>query len=462
MVNFSDIVFYLSGSSVTDPKNSFGGAIQSVKVINNKNLNLFPRTTIDEALTGINKYLCLYVKNTHATDTINNTVAHITFNTEAETDEVQIGKGSSGKNGTEQRVSNILTAPSNVAFSLADQYNNGLPLGVLKAGEFFPIWFWLNVQINYKPLPNRFGVTITFDPAAGSSSGGGGEGGGSGGGGDNTPPPTVTDYTVTSASDYSCSSDAKDTIHNVQGFNPVKHIAAGDLSYDSNGDCWVSEMGTLINVTKIAEGNHESDSLMTKYLSKTGESTPYYVHKFKNIMLISFDMYKPFDSGSDQYNTIKSALESAKNDNNIDWRICFHHENFYSAPSHHGNNTSFRNIWHPIFEANNVDLDISGHNHNYQRTYPLKYNSSNADSPTIHNTGDPNYTNPDGIMFLTVGTAGRDLYPIDSQPSHVAFKNASEFGFLVMNFTNNAKKITGKFYKNANVTIVDQWSITKT
>lgn len=467
MVNESDVVLYLSGAGVTQPVNSFGGAIQTTKVINLSKQNLFPRTTLAEALTGINKYLCLYVKNDNSSEDMNNVVAHLAFNTDHEFDEVKIGKGSSGKGGTEQRVSNILTAPTNIDFKFAESYNTGLPLGQLKFGEFYPIWFWLNVSINNKPLSNRFGLNLTFDPPPGSTTGGSGSGGGTGGGGTNNPPATLPDFSVAVASDFSCNSEAQRTASNMRTFTLEHVLTCGDLSYDSNGNCWISLMGNLIGKVIFASGNHDAsegsgDELIQKYLQAIGQSNSFGVHKFKNVMVVYMNQYESFSSGSQQYNTIKGALEAEKNNSNILWRIAMFHEPLYSAPSHHENLESFRNIWHPIFDANKVDLMLTGHNHNYQRTHPLTFNSANRDNPTTFTTGAPNYTNPTGVMHVVVGTAGRDRYSIDSSPSYLHFSNASTFGFLVLDWTSNGKIMTGKFYRNNGLTILDQWSITKT
>ena len=43
----------------------------------------------------------------------------------------------------------------------------------------------------------------------------------------------------------------------------------------------------------------------------------------------------------------------------------------------------YGDIYHPIFDKYHVDLMLQAHSHNYQRTYPIKYNDNDASHPII-------------------------------------------------------------------------------
>ena len=45
--------------------------------------------------------------------------------------------------------------------------------------------------------------------------------------------------------------------------------------------------------------------------------------------------------------------------------------------------TNLRNIYHAKFDQYGVDLVLNGHLHNYQRTYPIKYDPGSPSSPTV-------------------------------------------------------------------------------
>ena len=59
-----------------------------------------------------------------------------------------------------------------------------------------------------------------------------------------------------------------------------------------------------------------------------------------------------------------------------------------------------------------MDLVLQGHNHNYERTYPIVFNSTDLSNPIETSTNTTTYTDPDGKIFVTVGTGERVLIPL--------------------------------------------------
>jgi hypothetical protein len=64
----------------------------------------------------------------------------------------------------------------------------------------------------------------------------------------------------------------------------------------------------------------------------------------------------------------------------------------------------FINTYHSLFVKYNADLVISSHNQYYERTYPLLYNNDDDQELIISNNSESNYSNTNGIIFLTVIT----------------------------------------------------------
>ncbi|MDP2317060.1 MAG: fibronectin type III domain-containing protein [Pseudomonadota bacterium] len=54
------------------------------------------------------------------------------------------------------------------------------------------------------------------------------------------------------------------------------------------------------------------------------------------------------------------------------WKFALHHMPAYSSCTTHGSNTDLQTLWSPIEEAGGVVVDFAGHNHNYERSYPLR------------------------------------------------------------------------------------------
>jgi hypothetical protein len=107
-----------------------------------------------------------------------------------------------------------------------------------------------------------------------------------------------------------------------------------------------------------------------------------------------------------------------------------------------------RNTYHPLFEKYNVDLVISGHNQYYERTYPLLYNSESDEDPIISDNSELSYYNTDGIIFLTVGTAGDELKDIVDRKDYYIIQENGKFGFLNLKLENNGKTLVGDFHLN--------------
>ncbi len=137
----SDIKYYLSGgSSNSDPNAALGGAISSTQITDATVANLFDNVSSAETTAGDTEYRCLYVKNTHATLTLQSAKVYINTNTPSSDTSAEIGLGSSAVNGTEQTVANESTAPTSVTFSTAAGSGNALSIGNIPAGQHKAIW----------------------------------------------------------------------------------------------------------------------------------------------------------------------------------------------------------------------------------------------------------------------------------------------------------------------------------
>ena len=105
------------------------------------------------------------------------------------------------------------------------------------------------------------------------------------------------------------------------------------------------------------------------------------------------------------------------------WKfVTFHHPGFHSSKEHQPEQ-QMRQLA-DVFEAGGVSIVFSGHVHNYQRTYPLKFTiQAEPDArhiPPDHPVPgkiaiDKAYdgtarTRPDGIIYLVTGAGGAELY----------------------------------------------------
>ena len=117
-----------------------------------------------------------------------------------------------------------------------------------------------------------------------------------------------------------------------------------------------------------------------------------------------------------------------------------------------------RDVYHPLFDKYDVDLVLAGHVHNYQRSFPIKYNDDKPSKPIITSSNKNNYKNPDGEIFAIVGTGGISFYSLDGKLSFMASQQAIRFGVLHLDITD--KKLEASFHGNDG-SGPDQFSITK-
>lgn len=131
------------------------------------------------------------------------------------------------------------------------------------------------------------------------------------------------------------------------------------------------------------------------------------------------------------------------------WRfVVFHHPGFQSARTHFREQQMRRIAG--ILEAGGVDLVLSGHVHNYQRTYPLRFETRPEPNPGFfrdarqvpgHWTLDKSFdgrtrTHPDGVIYLVTGAGGAELYNRDQDSNPASWQEfTSQFRSVARSLT---------------------------
>ena len=276
------------------------------------------------------------------------------------------------------------------------------------------------------------------------------------------------------AGDYGCDSGTRKTVNAMETINPDLVLALGDLSEVNNPNCFFDLFSTVNNAgkLKIALGEQDTDSpnefdsssRLSQFTSHFGLADTFYSFDHKNIHFLAMSTGKnsmiPYVSGSPQYDFVESDLAKAASDKNIDWIIVYGYRPFYSSPTIHNAAGNIRDTYTPLFEKYGVDLVITAHNHNYQRTYPISYNPDNPKSPLVKDAETSNYHNPDGPVYVTVGTAGVNLYDLLGQAPFVAnqFKNT---GFLNVDISPSKRVLTASFRGTFDGAEQDKFTISK-
>ena len=271
------------------------------------------------------------------------------------------------------------------------------------------------------------------------------------------------DFNFAAAGDWGCASNAKKTIKNIIGKNPELVLGLGDYSYNkTSADCWFKIVDPIDDKMKIAIGNHENLTLplLGQYMSHFNLTNEYYSFNYQNVHFTVMSTEVPYGVNSDQYKFVNNDLLNATSDPNIDWIVVYFHKLMVTSPSRHLAEPLLPDTYEPLFEKYGVDLVLQGHNHHYERTYPIKFNNNNVTHPIETSTNTTSYTDPDGQIFLTVGTGGRRIHNFTSIGDY-SVKQYLGFGVLNVDITNNGRTLTGKFYADNDGKIIDEFGITK-
>jgi hypothetical protein len=286
---------------------------------------------------------------------------------------------------------------------------------------------------------------------------------------------TLPGFNFAATGDWGCTSHTIDTVNNIVDKNPELILGLGDYEYyGDDADCWLEIVEPIDDKMKIAIGNHEveGESKLTQYMEHFGLTNQYYSFDYQNVHFTVMSDYVPDEIGSEQYIFVQNDLAKAAADPNIDWIVIVHHDQEYASTANNllSRANEWKEAYHPLFEQYNVDLVLQGHQHNYQRTYPIKYDSDTPISPIMTDRNENTYTNPEGQIFLTVGTAGASLHSLNGNKApYLIIAQDEVYGFLNVDIANNnndrTTTLVGTFYSNdddgTSGEMTDQFTITK-
>lgn len=132
----------------------------------------------------------------------------------------------------------------------------------------------------------------------------------------------------------------------------------------------------------MANGNH--DALAVNYVAQfafpqdrtTGEQAQgeeWYSFDYANAHFVILNDSVADDSvlAGPQAQWLRADLGSVDREK-TPWIFAVHHRPFYTCLSNHRPDTSLRTAWQPIFDEYRVDIVFTGHNHVYERSYPIR------------------------------------------------------------------------------------------
>ncbi|MFJ2728010.1 purple acid phosphatase family protein [Streptomyces collinus] len=272
-----------------------------------------------------------------------------------------------------------------------------------------------------------------------------------------TAPAAAERFVFTAFGDQGVGRAANANDHLVRRQDPAFHLHAGDICYaDVNGagrtsdgydptfwDLFLKQNEPVARSVPwmVTTGNHDMEAwyspdgyggqLARFSLPDSGfdpRGTPgAYAFTYGNTAFVALDAndvsYEiPANHGhSDGRQTrwLDAKLRELRARRGVDFVVVFFHHCAYST-SQHASDGGVRAKWLPLLARHRVDLVINGHNHVYERTDAIRNGAVGREVP-IGGSTDPAR---DGIVYVTAGGGGRDLYSFpsgvkDSYEGHV-------------------------------------------
>jgi len=283
--------------------------------------------------------------------------------------------------------------------------------------------------------------------------------------------------TIGAIADHGTTSNSQETTSNMENENLDLVIHPGDISYangagSGNGvgdqsvwDDYQNQIESLASKSPhmYAPGNHEEDAepygfdAFESRFYNPGPNNFWYSFNFEFIHFVSISSEHDYEPGSTQHTWLRNDLEDAnENRENFPWIIVFAHRPMYSSNGDgdgHGSEIEFREAMESLLYEYQVDLAIWGHDHHYERTYPVF--EENVYSNNSGSVSDPFYK-PGATIHIVAGMSGRSTYDglEDPQPLWSAYREV-EYGYTIFEATKYS--INYKFIRNSDNQIADEF-----
>jgi Purple acid Phosphatase, N-terminal domain/Calcineurin-like phosphoesterase len=202
----------------------------------------------------------------------------------------------------------------------------------------------------------------------------------------------------------------------VETFQPLFHLLNGDLAYaaldpadlapDARAQAW-RDFGNNVQASAAnrpwlpAPGSHEAPpgggqglaSYLTAYTlppnGVDGFEGRWYAFRVGTALFVCLSGDDVAFSGAGGYSGgaqtrwLESTLAAARADASIDWIVVQLHPCACSSAAGSGSDLGIRQEWLPLFDTYEVDLVLSGHDHGYERSFPVRGFDSGAGTDTV-------------------------------------------------------------------------------
>ena len=267
--------------------------------------------------------------------------------------------------------------------------------------------------------------------------------------------PDADHFEWISIADHGLSSEALDVTAAIIADSDAQLVTiSGDIAYaDGNQNVWdewfVTQQESMASIPWItAVGNHENEPAagFEAYEHRFDSDqvieseTFWFSRNIPGVHLVFMSTEHEFTPGSAQFNWLQTDLQSANTPEARDERpfiIVIGHKPMYSSNDYHGSEVELRDALESLYVENGVNLVIAGHDHFYERTWPV-----NGEKVSDKGNGDV-FGQGHEPIHLVIGIGGRSAYEEleEPQPEWSAYRENSSYGWTRLVYDDNTRQL---------------------
>ena len=280
--------------------------------------------------------------------------------------------------------------------------------------------------------------------------------------------PSANHFEWVSIADHGDSSEGMEVSEAIIADTAAQMVTiSGDIAYadgeQSAWDFWFNfQQESMTSIPWVtAVGNHENEPgyEFAPYEHRFDSDqqieseTFWYSRNVPGVHMVFMSTEHDYAPGSTQYSWLEQDLNSVDRDV-TPFVIVYGHKPMYSSNSYHGSEVELREALEEMYVAQGVDLVIAGHDHFYERTWPVS-------AGTIMDTGNnERFSRGEGPIHLVIGIAGRSAYEEldEPQPEWSAYRENNSYGWTRLVYDGDVRELTLTHHR-IDGTIGDQFTI---
>jgi len=273
-----------------------------------------------------------------------------------------------------------------------------------------------------------------------------------------TAPSTPQSWAFTAFGDHGISPDAIKNVANIVREKPAFHLLLGDVSY-ANGkqpiwDDYLAQIQPMAATIPYMPtlGNHEDEEMKidgkeikigyVSYLARFAlpQQETHYFFDYGDVRFVAFNSDAYDQPGEIPW--LRKTLAEARANKKIRWTVVFQHHPPYGSSKGRDDNEGEVKALVPVFDEFKVDLVLCGHDHHYERQFPMRGGRPTSSAMSGYKKGV-------GTLYMVQGGGGKSLYDFsEPKPAICAYREKTT-GYLRVtvvkggSMTIEAKRIDG-------------------